>query len=191
MSSPPSAPRPVGAGSGRSPCPASTRPSPGDGSPGRRKARKGTDAKGGRTPTLVPSLWVLGLADSVPTTPLDFGGPAPCELSLAPQTRRERDPSKTCFSARAGSSAVTGSNQRRGAFSPRRRDPRCKKTQPHGPTAQLPLLLAPHLQDPARFSTVQSSSIPQEVHISSFSFGLSGVFSLFLPYPLCLNLCRT
>ena len=68
-----------------------------------------------------------------PPTPLGFGGPAPCELSLTPQTGRERDPSKTCFSARAGSSAVTGSNQRRGAFLPRRRDPRCKKTQRHGP----------------------------------------------------------
>lgn len=158
---------------------------------GEAQSPQGYGCKGREDPNTSPFTLVLGLADSVPTTPLDFGGPAPCELSLAPQTRRERDPSKTRFSARAGSSAVTGSNQRRGAFSPRRRDPRCKKTQPHRPTAQLPLLLAPHLQDPARFSTVQSSSIPQEVHISSFSFGLSGVFSLFLPYPLCLNLCRT
>lgn len=88
---------------------------------------------GRRTPTRGPALGAPGLADSVPPTPLGFGGPAPCELSLKPQTRSKRDPSKTRFSARAGSSAVTGSNQRRGAFSPRRRDPRCKQTQPHGP----------------------------------------------------------
>lgn len=88
---------------------------------------------GRRTPTRGPALGAPGLADSVPPTPLGFGGPAPCELSLKPQTRRKHDPSKTRFSARAGSSAVTGSNQRRGAFSPRRRDPRCRQTQPHGP----------------------------------------------------------
>lgn len=88
---------------------------------------------GRRTPTRGPALGAPGLADSVPPTPLGSGGPAPCELSLKAQTRRKRDPSKTRFSARAGSSAVTGSNQRRGAFSPRRRDPRCKQTQPHGP----------------------------------------------------------
>lgn len=80
-----------------------------------------------------PSLGVRGLAGSVPPTPLGFGGPALCEFSLTPQTRSESDPSKTRFSTRAGSSAGTGSNQRQGAFSPRRRDPRCKKTQPHRP----------------------------------------------------------
>ena len=133
MSSPPSAPRPVGAGSGRSPCPASMRPSPGEGSPGEAQRTQGCRYKweGGPQHGALHS----GRRDSqtVPPTPLGFGGPAPCELSLKPQTRRKRDPSKTRFSARAGSSAVTGSNQRRGAFSPRRRDPRCKQTQPHGP----------------------------------------------------------
>lgn len=133
MSSPPSAPRPVGADSGTSPCPASTRPFPGEGSPGRRKARRGAGARGRRTPTPRPSLGVRGLEGSVPPTPLGFGGPAPCEFSLTPQTRSESDPSKTRFSTRAGSSAGTGSNQRRDAFSPRRRDPRCKKTQPRRP----------------------------------------------------------
>lgn len=68
-----------------------------------------------------------------PQPHLAWGGPAPCELSLTLQTRSESDQSETRFSSGAGSSAVTGSNQRRGALSPRRRDPRCKKTQPHRP----------------------------------------------------------
>ena len=38
---------------------------------------------GRRTPTRGPALGAPGLADSVPPTPLGFGGPAPCELSLS------------------------------------------------------------------------------------------------------------
>lgn len=190
MSSPPPARRPVRAGSGTSPCPASTRPSPGEASPGRRQARRGTDAGGGRTPVLGPSLGARRLADSVPPTPLGFGGPAPCELSLTPPTRSERDPRKTRFSTRAGSSVVTGSNQRRGAFSPRRRAPRCKTTRPRRPRG--------FRCSSSRTSAVQpgsprSNAPPCSGGARSFLLLRPQLLfsSLFLSYPFSLNLCGT
>lgn len=103
------------------------------GVPRKGQSPQGCGYRGREDPNTGPYARGAGTRRLFPPTPLGFGGPAPCELSLTPQTGRERDPSKTCFSARTGSSAVTGSNQRRGAFLPRRRDPRCKKPQRHGP----------------------------------------------------------
>lgn len=128
-----------------------------------------------------PSLGVRGLAGSVPPTPLGFGGPALCEFSLTPLTRSESDPSKTRFSTRAGSSAGTGSNQRRGAFSPRRRDPRCKKTQPHRPhrfSCSLPrtTVFPPDLRRPV---LLIGSGGPHQFLRSQLLFS-----PLFLPDPL-------
>lgn len=180
VSSPPSAPRPVGADIGTSPCPASARPFPGEGSPGRRKARRGADARGGRTPTPGPSLRVRGVAGSVPPTPLGSGGPAPCELSLTLQTRSESDQSQTRFSGRAGSSAITGSSQRRAVLSPRRRDPRCKKPQPHRP------LRAPHLRgraaSPRSDRPVNSSGRPHHTSSPAASVAFFSSLPSLLPF---------
>lgn len=97
--------------------------------------------------------------------------------------------SETRFSTRAGSSAVTGSNQKRGAFSPRRRDPRCKKTQP----ANRAACVAPRCAPPCSRSDHRASRlllIEQEIRTSPFSFGLS-YFSL-LSFPtLIFNFCMT
>lgn len=70
-----------------------------------------------------PLRWARGLlTDTVPPALPGLKSGA----SRPEQTRPQRDP----LLWRAGSSAVPGSNQRPGAFSPRRRDPRCWKTQP-------------------------------------------------------------
>lgn len=88
VSSPPSAPRPVGVGSGTSPC----RPSPGEGFPGRRKAQEDAESRAGTTPTRGPSLGERGLADTGSPNPSWCGDSGPWELSLKPQARSERDP---------------------------------------------------------------------------------------------------
>lgn len=70
-----------------------------------------------------PLRWARGLlTDTVP--------PALPGLKSGASRPEQRRPQRDPLLWRAGSSAVPGSNQRPGAFSPRRRDPRCWKTQP-------------------------------------------------------------
>lgn len=66
------------------------------GVPGEAQSPRDADAKGGRTPTRGHSLGPRRLAGCSPN-PTWLWGPALCELSLTPRTRRERDPSKTHF----------------------------------------------------------------------------------------------
>lgn len=59
-------------------------------------------------------------------------------------------------------------------------------------TALLAWLLAPHLRGSARVSAVQSSSEWLKSLLELLLLRPQSLFSpLFLPYPLCLNLCRT
>jgi hypothetical protein len=96
------------------------------GVPGETQSPEGCGCKGREDPNTRPLTWGARVPRRhCSPNPSWFGDPGPFELSLKPQARSERDPSKTRFSTRAGSCAVTGSNQRRGAFQPRRRDPRC------------------------------------------------------------------
>lgn len=115
-----------------------------------------------------------GSSQAVPPTPLGCGAQH-CVNSVS---RLEPGASATqvrpTFSTGEGSSVVTGSNQRRDAFSPRRRDPRCRKTQLHGQNRFCCSLLRTSVGSPVLLL------IAQEVYPCSFAFGLR-CFSFLFP----------
>lgn len=95
MSSPPSAPRPVGVGIGMNPCPASTRPSPGEGFPWwggapRCECQEREDAD---TQPLRWGAWAPHRHRS--PSPSWTRRPGLLELSLEPPAGSKRDPRET------------------------------------------------------------------------------------------------
>ena len=191
VSSPPSAPRPVGAGSGRSPCPASAWPSPGEGSPGRGKARKGADTEGGRSPTRGPTLGAPGLADSVSPNPTWLWGPSTVWTQSHASDREGARPKQDLLLRQGRKFCSNWKQSKARRLLAKEAWPEVQEDPAPRP-APLPLLLAPHLRGPAWFSEVQSSSQLLRRSTSVPSPSASVAFSLlFLPYPLCLNLCRT
>lgn len=181
-SSPPSAPRPVGAGSGRSPCPASTRPSPGEGSPGRGKARKGAGTEGGRTPTRGPTRGAPGLADSVSPNPTWLWGPSTVWTQSHASDREGARPKQDLLLRQDRKFCSNWKQSKARRLLAKEAWPEVQEAPAPRP-APLPLLLAPHLRGPARFSAVQSSS--QLLRRSTLvpSPSASVAFSLLFSFP--------
>lgn len=184
MNSPPSAPRPVGVGSGRNPCPASARPSPGEGFPGVGWSPKVANARRGRTRTLKPSRGARGLlTDTVPPTLPGSDTQDFSELSLKPPAGSKGDPGETRSSS---GQEVLQSLEAIKAQTPSRQGGVTQgagRPSPAARTAGLAFRAEP-FGALARFSAVDSSSLltAREVLPGFFPFDLGRPLSALLRF---------